>query len=76
MISLLEDYADVLHNEDKGDSTNYYMAADTISADEWSGFDNVYHVHCPKVFLNESVRDVRIYISTSPLALISITLRF
>jgi hypothetical protein len=35
------------------------MPSDTVSPDEWSEFDNVYQVHCPKVFLNNAIRDVR-----------------
>jgi hypothetical protein len=36
----------------------YYMPSDTVSADEWSCFDNVYQVHCPKIFMNNAIRDV------------------
>ena len=65
MINLLEDYAAVLKEgqaaeEGKGSQPgNYYIAADTVPVSEWDGFGNVYQVHCPRLFLNESVRDVR-----------------
>lgn len=58
MISLLEDYVNVLRGTDSGDATNYYMPVDTVSSEEWASFDNVYQVHCPRIFMNESVRDV------------------
>jgi hypothetical protein len=37
----------------------YYMPSDTVSADEWSEFDNVYQVHSPRIFMNNAIRDVR-----------------
>ena len=64
MIDLLEEYAAVLKEnqapEEGGASNlgNYYIAADTVPVSEWDGFANVYQVHCPRLFLNESVRDV------------------
>jgi len=66
MIDLLEEYAAVLREnqaveESVGSrSGNYYIATDTVPVSEWLGFENVYQVHCPRLFLNESVRDVRI----------------
>lgn len=65
MIKLLEEYAAVLNeNQAAGESMesptgNYYIATDTVPMSEWRGFENVYQVHCPRLFLNESVRDVR-----------------
>jgi len=65
MIKLLEEYAAVLNeNQAAGESMesptgNYYIATDTVPMSEWCGFENVYQVHCPRLFLNESVRDVR-----------------
>jgi len=64
MIDLLEDYATVLKENQAAEEGrasnlgNYYIAADTVSVSEWDGFANVYQVHCPRLFLNESVRDV------------------
>ena len=66
MIKLLEEYAAVLSGdqatEEATDSRpgNYYIATDTVPMSEWHGFENVYQVHCPRLFLNESVRDVRL----------------
>ena len=65
MIKLLEEYAAVLnenHSAEKNaesPSGSYYIATDTVPMSEWLGFENVYQVHCPRLFLNESVRDVR-----------------
>ena len=65
MIKLLEEYAAVLNeNQTNGEGTDphpgsYYIATDTVPMSEWQGFENVYQVHCPRLFLNESVRDVR-----------------
>lgn len=66
MIRLLEEYAAVLresHAADEGAGPrpeSYYIATDTVPVSEWQGFEHVYQVHCPRLFLNESVRDVRI----------------
>lgn len=66
MINLLEEYAAVLRENQAAEegaetrSGNYYIATDTVPVSEWLGFENVYQVHCPRLFLNESVRDVRI----------------
>lgn len=65
MIKLLEEYAAVLNeNQTNGEGKDprpgsYYIATDTVPVSEWRGFENVYQVHCPRLFLNESVRDVR-----------------
>jgi len=67
MIDLLEEYAAVLKENQAAEEGrasnfgNYYIAADTVPVSEWDGFANVYQVHCPRLFLNESVRDVRIH---------------
>ena len=64
-ISLLETYVahlrevEMKSNARAGNEQTYYMPSDTVSADEWSEFDNVYQVHCPKIFLNNAIRDVR-----------------
>ena len=67
MIELLEEYAAVLNENQAAakESTesrfgSYYIATDTVPMSEWLGFENVYQVHCPRLFLNESVRDVRV----------------
>ena len=65
MIKLLEEYAAVLSENQAAEGTDphsrsYYIAADTVPMSEWLGFENVYQVHCPRLFLNESVRDVRV----------------
>lgn len=65
MIKLLEEYTAVLSGGQAAEkarnprSRSYYIAADTVSGSEWLGFEHVYQVHCPRLFLNESVRDVR-----------------
>ena len=64
MIKLLQEYAEVLSGgpvaEDATDPRpgSYYIATDTVPVSEWLGFEHVYQVHCPRLFLNESVRDV------------------
>lgn len=63
MIRLLEDYVNLLRGTESGNRSTYYMATETVSSEEWASFDNVYQVHCPKVFMNESVRDVCIIFS-------------
>lgn len=63
-ISLLGDY--ISHLEEVDVSTDahaskdqtYYMPSDTVSPDEWSEFDNVYQIHCPRIFMNNAIRDV------------------
>lgn len=37
---------------------SYYMPLDTVSSAEWAEFDNVYQVHCPKIFMSNSTRDI------------------
>lgn len=66
MIKLLEEYEAVLSESQTAEeragshSGNFYIEADTVPVSEWLGFENVYQVHCPRLFLNESVRNVRI----------------
>ena len=49
-------------NQENADSpSGYYIATDTVPVSEWLGFENVYQVHCPRLFLNESVRDVCVF---------------
>jgi hypothetical protein len=65
MLVLLEDYVTLLQateagsrptGETKGHS--YHIPADTLSEAEWAEFDNVYQIHCPKIFLDSAIRDV------------------
>jgi hypothetical protein len=64
MIKLLEEYAAVLSGGQVAKEAtdpqpgDYYIATDTVPVTEWIGFEHVYQVHCPRLFLNESVRDV------------------
>lgn len=64
MINLLEEYIQRLRNVDEAtvhDSGDYQMPFDTVSASEWAEFDNVYQIHCPKIFLDSAVRDVSLF---------------
>ncbi|KAH7921808.1 hypothetical protein BV22DRAFT_1114199 [Leucogyrophana mollusca] len=65
MMALLEDYVTHLQSVDTSpgdphanDNSNYYMPSDTVSANEWADFENVYQVHAPKVFMSTSIRDI------------------
>lgn len=63
MIPLLQRYVNHLLDTEDGqtqDATpyNYSMPADSVSADEWAEFDNVFQIHCPKLFVDSAVRDV------------------
>ncbi|KAF9268076.1 hypothetical protein L218DRAFT_994841 [Marasmius fiardii PR-910] len=60
-INLLEQYIEALQKTDQdssGYSPDYQMPADSVSPDEWAEFDNVYQIHCPKLFLDSAVRDI------------------
>uniref|UniRef100_A0A0W0FJY9 Uncharacterized protein n=1 Tax=Moniliophthora roreri TaxID=221103 RepID=A0A0W0FJY9_MONRR len=61
-IGLLEQYIDVLQKAETRPSSmeayDYQMPADSVSPDEWAEFDNVYQIHCPKLFLDSAVRDI------------------
>jgi hypothetical protein len=66
MVRLLEDYVTHLRQANMSSSTtdnhgsqSYYMPSDTVSPNEWAEFQNVYQIHCPKIFLNAAIRDVR-----------------
>lgn len=66
MTALLQDYANHLrmteipHTGSRSSNIeNYYMPSETVEADEWAEFENVYQFHAPKVFMNDSIRDVR-----------------
>lgn len=67
MIALLGDYVTYLDDTDKNTNhtdndtaQNYYMPSDTVSPDEWAEFDSVYQVHCPKIFMDNAIRDVHL----------------
>ncbi|KAJ6539449.1 golgi-body localization protein domain-containing protein [Mycena capillaripes] len=65
MLVLLEDYITLLQATEAGsrptgntDSHSYHIPADTLSEAEWAEFDNVYQIHCPKIFLDSAIRDI------------------
>ncbi|THH02741.1 hypothetical protein EW026_g149 [Hermanssonia centrifuga] len=62
MISLLETYIQKLEEESRTVPSNepqsYYMPSDSVSSKDWAEFDNVYQVHCPKLYLDNIVRDI------------------
>ncbi|KAI0939194.1 hypothetical protein AcV5_000680 [Taiwanofungus camphoratus] len=64
-IALLENYASHLRKVDAASyasaphgSQNYYMPSDTVSPEEWAEFDNVYQVHSPQIFMDNTIRDL------------------
>jgi hypothetical protein len=59
MIALLEQYVTTLGNPDSQYTSQYPMPTDSVSPDEWAEFDNVFQVHCPKIFMDSASRDVR-----------------
>ena len=66
MLALLEEYIAVLRDTEAGlddpemqEVQNYHMPTAIVSPDEWAEFDNVYQIHCPSVFMDSAVRDVR-----------------
>ncbi|KAF8195786.1 golgi-body localization protein domain-containing protein [Mycena galopus ATCC 62051] len=65
MVVLLEDYIALLQQTEAGSSPtgdtkghSYHIPADTLSEAEWAEFDNVYQIHCPKIFLDSAIRDI------------------
>ena len=63
MISLLEQYVTVLNNAGRHsavekDEYHYEIPSDSVSADEWAEFDNVFQIHCPRIFMDSAIRDV------------------
>ncbi|KAG1752693.1 golgi-body localization protein domain-containing protein [Suillus paluster] len=65
MMALLQDYVNHLRMTEiphtgprSSNIENYYMPSETVAADEWAEFENVYQVHAPKVFMNNSIRDI------------------
>lgn len=76
MISLLEGYISHLQKVDAESQSafstgpaTYYMPADSVSPGEWAQFDNVYQVHCPNIYMDNTIRDVRFIFLLSPSAL-------
>jgi hypothetical protein len=66
MVVLLQDYIDLMQETgagsrpaDNGNDHSYHIPSDTLSEAEWAEFDNVYQIHCPKIFLDSAIRDVR-----------------
>ncbi|KAJ7276501.1 golgi-body localization protein domain-containing protein [Mycena haematopus] len=64
MLVLLEDYIALLQQTEAGSKPtgdtkghSYHIPADTLSEAEWAEFDNVYQIHCPKIFLDSAIRD-------------------
>ncbi|KAK7061817.1 golgi-body localization protein domain-containing protein [Favolaschia claudopus] len=65
MVVLLRDYITLLKKTEAGSRTtgeanghSYHIPADTLSEAEWAEFDNVYQIHCPKIFLDSAIRDI------------------
>lgn len=66
MMALLQDYVNHLRTTEfpptdprSSNTKTYYMPSETVAAEEWAEFENVYQVHAPKVFMNNSIRNVR-----------------
>ena len=65
MIALLESYISQLRQVEMASqasarkrNSSYYMPTDLVTPEEWSGFDNVYQVHCPHIIMDNAIRDV------------------
>ncbi|KAF7352699.1 hypothetical protein MVEN_01235800 [Mycena venus] len=65
MLVLLQDYITLLKQTEAGSQPtaetkghSYHIPADTLSEAEWAEFDNVYQIHCPKIFLDSAIRDI------------------
>jgi hypothetical protein len=66
MLALLEEYIAALRDTEAGlddpqiqEAQNYHMPTAIVSPNEWAEFDNVFQIHCPCVFMDSAVRDVR-----------------
>ncbi|TRM56736.1 golgi-body localization protein domain-containing protein [Schizophyllum amplum] len=62
MVTMLEEYIAHLQELDarpdsKMEEQDYRLPSDTVSPDGWTEFDNVFQVHCPKIF-DSAIRDV------------------
>ena len=68
MVSLLDDYVVHLQAETRSEETeketkqSYLMPSHTVSPDEWAEFENVYQIHCPKIYMDNPIRDVRYFV--------------
>lgn len=66
-MALLEDYTTLLQAETTSEETareatqSYLMPSHTVSPDEWAEFENVYQIHCPKIYMDSTIRDVRCF---------------
>jgi hypothetical protein len=65
MVTLLEDYVALLQETDKAPDRkstkppqSYLLPSYTVSPDEWAEFENVYQIHCPKIYMDNAIRDV------------------
>lgn len=68
MISLLEQYLQGSSEETRASDTDrsdgywknekFYLASDILHPMDWQQFDNIYEMHCPKVFIRNFTRDV------------------
>ncbi|GBE79683.1 predicted protein [Sparassis crispa] len=65
MIALLDDYVSHLCKVEAASThlgpnggQSYYMPSDSVSSEEWATFDHVYQVHCPQVFMDNTIRDI------------------
>ncbi|GLB33910.1 putative RNA pol II promoter Fmp27 protein [Lyophyllum shimeji] len=67
MVTLLEDYVSLLSRPDSTSGDNdeksnqsYLLPSYALSPDEWAEFENVYHIHCPKILMDSAIRDIMI----------------
>ncbi|KAF9464454.1 golgi-body localization protein domain-containing protein [Collybia nuda] len=65
MVNLLENYIALLQQSDKTLdskdaklSQSYLLPSYTVSPDEWAEFENVYQIHCPKIYMDSAIRDI------------------
>lgn len=65
MVILLEDYVKLLQETDQTPdrkntipTQSYLLPSYTVSPDEWAEFENVYQIHCPKIYMDNAIRDV------------------
>ncbi|KAH9951643.1 golgi-body localization protein domain-containing protein [Amylocystis lapponica] len=65
MITLLENYISQLRAVEAASCPtgvnghqSYYMPTDTVSPEEWAQFDNVYQIHSPQIFMDNTIRDI------------------
>ncbi|TFK75811.1 hypothetical protein BDN72DRAFT_809463 [Pluteus cervinus] len=61
MVALLEEYLSFLQDPASASSAStsqYHLPSETISPDEWAEFENVYHIHGLKIFMDSAIRDI------------------